>query len=120
MPRIKAVEPRMYVVVRSGLDAIYRMVQGGHALAAFSMNHPEECKEWDNQYLIYLSTFLESNLQQLFLDLMKYSDEMEGKGFPVAIFKEPDQNDQMTAIAVFEDGTGHVSKLLEKLPLARV
>jgi hypothetical protein len=115
---VKPVEPRMYVVVRKDLDQTYRMVQGAHALAAYAMDYPDRAREWDNEYLIFLGTFLEASLEKLFLGLMQYSDEMEGVGFPIAVFKEPDQKDQLTAIAVFEDGRGHVSKLLRHLPLA--
>jgi len=115
---VKPVDPRMYVVVRKDLDQTYRMVQGAHALAAYTMDYPVWAKEWGNKYLIFLGTFLEANLKKVFLELTAYSDEMEGEGFPIAIFKEPDQMDQLTAIAVFEDGTGHVSKLLGHLSLA--
>jgi len=121
---VKPVEPRMYVIVRSDLEAIYRMVQGGHALASYTMSYPKETKEWDNEYLIYLSTFLEGNLRKVYDTLVDYRmahyDKKTGDVFKVAKFHEPDQNDQMTAIAVFENGSGHVSKLLGKLPLAKV
>lgn len=108
---VKPIVPRMYVVVRKDLDQTYRMVQGSHALAQYALEHPEELKVWNNEYLIFLSTFLEVNMQNLYRKLVS-------KGFTVSKFNEPDQNGQMTAIALFEDGSGRVTRALEKLPLA--
>ncbi len=101
----------MYVVVRSDFDASYRMVQGAHALTKYVQENPNTAQVWNNEYLIFLRTFLEINLKEIHSNLV-------ANGFTVAAFNEPDQNFQMTALAVYEDGSGHVAKILKGLQLA--
>lgn len=98
-------EPRMYVIVRGDLSETYRMVQGAHALAQFAIEHSEEFKKWNNQYLIFLKVF---NLISLY-DLMEY----RFKKAKISVFKEPDLDNQPTAIAIYDNG-----KLVQELPLA--
>ena len=47
-------KPRLYVLVRKDLNPIYACVQGCHAVSQFCLNRPEQAKEWNNEYLIYL------------------------------------------------------------------
>ena len=46
-------EPRMYLILRE--DLAYKYIQGGHVLAAFALEHPDQLKAWNNGYLICLS-----------------------------------------------------------------
>jgi hypothetical protein len=109
----KPCRPQMYVVVRADFSPIYKMVQGGHALAAHNMEYPDILSGvWKNEYLIYLEVFLEVNMSNLY-------DDLVSKGFKVAKFHEPDQRDQMTGIAIYEDGSGKVKKALEGIPTAK-
>lgn len=43
---------RLYVLIDQKLDAVYGCVQGGHAVAQWLLEHPNQ--EWNNSYLIYL------------------------------------------------------------------
>jgi hypothetical protein len=108
----KPTRPQMYVIVRGDFSSTYKMVQGTHALAAYALNHPEKLKTWNNEYLIFLETFLEQNLKSLYVKLLT-------KDIVVSAFREPDQNNQITAIAVYEDGTGRVKKALDGLSTAK-
>jgi len=98
-------EPRMYIIVRGDLSETYRLVQGAHALAQYALEYPEEFKKWNNQYLIFLKVF---NLISLY-DLMEY----RFKKAKISVFKEPDLDNQPTAIAILCDG-----KIIKDLSLA--
>lgn len=68
---------RLYVLIDQKLDAVYGCVQGGHAVAQWLLEHPNQ--EWNNSYLIYL-----------------YAD-LVNKDY--SSFYEPDLDNQLTAIA---------------------
>lgn len=88
-------EPRMYVIVRKELSDSYRMVQGAHALASYSLKYPASFKKWNNEYLIFLGTFLPEGLKQIKEKLFEEKVKFAG-------FFEPDLN-QETALCVFFD-----------------
>lgn len=82
---------RLYVLVDKSLEPVYGCVQGGHAVAQWLLEHPEQ--KWNNSYLIYLRC----NLYSLKRRLTKL-----GKDF--SIFKEPDLDNRITALACEDDG----------------
>jgi len=98
-------EPRMYVVVRRDLSETYRMVQGSHALSEYALKYPDKFKQWNNQYLIFLSVFNLKALRDLKINLT-------GK-IEFSTFYEPDLDNQETAIALYATG-----ELVKNLPLA--
>lgn len=49
---------RLYVLIDQKLDAVYGCVQGGHAVAQWLLEHPNQ--DWNNNYLIYLYADMES------------------------------------------------------------
>ncbi len=108
----KPTRPQMYVIVRSDFSNVYKMVQGNHAQVAYGFEYPHNLRTWNNEYLIYLETFLECNLKEVYEKLLR-------AGIDVSSFKEPDQNNQMTAVAVYEDGSGKVKKALDGLSTAK-
>jgi hypothetical protein len=86
----------MYILVRKDLEAIYRMVQGAHALAAYGM-HPdthESFFEWGNQTIVFLGVRNEA-------ELLEVNEYLHEKGIYHASFCEPDLSNQMTAIACY-------------------
>lgn len=99
------------MITRRDLDPGYQAVQSMHALRQFTAEHPEVDREW----------FERSN----YLGLLSVSDEIELKnlieraslqGIRFSIFREPDIEDQITAIAL-EPGPKS-KKLCSRLPLA--
>ena len=88
---------RMYVLVRVDLENIYRCVQGCHALAQFAIDHPDEFRQWNNGYLIFLGIRFPREIiewkQRLWLANKKFSS-----------FSEPDQDGVNTAIACYDTG----------------
>lgn len=110
---IEMCEPRMYLILRE--DLAYKYIQGGHALAQFALEHRDKFEEWNNEYLINLSVFNGLALQELDTELIS---KIGGRQI-YSIFFEPDlQSPLPTAICIFEDGGGFVSKLLKDLKLA--
>jgi hypothetical protein len=94
---------KLYVIVRKDLTIAQRAVQAGHAVAEFCLHSP--FSRWTNGTLIYLGV---KGLYQL--EKLKY--KLEEQGTRVIEFREPDLNNQITAIA-----TDQESELLERLNL---
>ena len=82
--------------------AVYKGVQGGHAVSEWMLLGDDR---WQNHTLVYLKVKDERELKKWFKRL---SDE----GVTCAPFHEPDVGDEMTAFAVFGAGDA-----LSKLPL---
>jgi hypothetical protein len=94
---------KLYVIVRKDLCIAQRAVQAGHAVAEFCLHSP--FSRWSNGTLIYLGV---KGLPQL--ERAKY--KLEEQGIRVIEFREPDLNNQITAIATDEH-----SEVLERLNL---
>ncbi len=94
---------KLYVIVRKDLSISQRAVQAGHAVAEFLLHGP--FSRWSNGTLIYLGV---KGLNQL--ENIKFKFQREDISF--VEFKEPDLNNETTAIA-----TNVHSKYIEKLNL---
>lgn len=80
------------MVSRRDLRPGAQAVQAAHALADFSVAHPEVFRDWHkHNYLVFLSVADEAAL----LDLLR---RLEGAGCPVTPFREPDMGGALTAI----------------------
>ena len=80
---------KLYVIVRKDLSTSQQAVQAGHALAE-TMLHGQ-FSSWKNGPLIYLGV---KGLEQI--EKLKRNFELEG--IPYIEFKEPDLNNETTAI----------------------
>lgn len=74
------------LLIDQKLDAVYGCVQGGHAVAQWLLEHPNQ--EWNNSYLIYL-----------YADLDKWKVRLDLVNKDYSSFYEPDLGNQLTAIA---------------------
>lgn len=90
---------RLYVLIDQKLDVVYGCVQGGHAVAQWLLEHPNQ--NWNNNYLIYL-----------YADLDKWRGRLDLTNKDYSMFREPDLNNQLTAIALQDDG-----RMFKKLKL---
>jgi hypothetical protein len=81
---------KLYVIVRKDLSTSQQAVQAGHALAEFLLHG--HFSRWQNGTLIYLGV---KGLRQL--ENIKHKLSMDGISF--SEFKEPDLNNETTAIA---------------------
>lgn len=80
---------KLYVLVRKDLPSSYRAVQAGHAVAKWLLY---DNKTWRNSTLIYLEVKNEAVLKEWIIKLKK-------EGLPCVYFREPDINNQVTAVA---------------------
>lgn len=92
---------RLYVLLSKDLDPIYAGVQGGHAVAQWLIDN-KDTQIWNNEYLIYLTA-----------DLNEWIIKLKIKELNFSVFKEPDLNDKITAIAIVNEGK--IFKGLKKL-----
>ena len=86
---------KLYLVTRADLPAGAQAVQAAHALRQFIAEHPERDREWyeTSNYLALLVVPSEA-------DLLRLYTKAERRGVPAAAFREPDQGDALTAIAL--------------------
>lgn len=91
-------QKKMYVLVRKDLPETYRILQGSHAIAEYSLRgDPELYKEWNNHILVYLGVPNEDVLKLWALKLTDKDKRWVG-------FCEPDLKGQLTAIACIDNG----------------
>lgn len=102
---------KLYVITRNDLTPGQQAVQSMHALRQFTADHPEIDKLWFEQsnYLGLLSVKNEYELHILIQRAMQ-------NNIRFSVFKEPDIEDQVTAIAL-EPGP-LTKKLCSSLKLA--
>jgi hypothetical protein len=107
---MRETKPKMYLILREELA--YKYIQGGHALAQYALEHGSSFRDWNNGYLICLSVFNGMALRDV-------ATKFEQHGLSFSKFVEPDLESELpTALAIFEDGTGYVSKFVKDLSLA--
>jgi hypothetical protein len=88
----------MYVLVRKDLSETYRIIQGSHAIAEYSLRgNLEKYRAWNNGTVIFLGV---RNEQALDLWSLKLKDR--GKDF--ITWREPDLKCQTTSLACIDTG----------------
>ena len=93
---------RLYVLCSNKLDPIYAAVQGGHAIAEFMMDQQEgienHCRsvyredKWYNDTVVYLSVDVD--------EWHEYLDNFDHLWYYYSTWYEPDQGNELTAIAL--------------------
>ena len=92
---------RLYVLVNKRLRPVYGCVQGGHAVAQWMINNPNQ--DWNNSYLIYVSA-----------DISKWKERLNILEIDYTEFREPDLNNQVTALAILNN-----DKIFKNLKLVK-
>lgn len=95
---------KMYILTRNDISSSYAAAQGGHALA--QMYEEGKTENWRNGYLIYLSL--------PYSQIPEWIWKLEKEEIPHAIWREPDQNNEITAIAAYPEN-GNIFKKLKLL-----
>jgi len=93
---------RLYVLIDKSLEPVYGCVQGGHVVAQWLLEHPEQT--WNNSYLIYL-----------YADVKRYKKKLIRNNVDFSQFREPDLDGKITAIACIDSG-----KLFKNLHTVKV
>ena len=102
---------KLTTISRRDLTPGQQAVQASHAALDFTFSHPREAAEWHkhSNYLINLSVADEAHLESL-------SANLRLAGIKVTEFREPDLDDQLTAIAFLSDEK--TKKFTSGLPLS--
>lgn len=102
---------KLYVITRRDLEPGYQAVQSMHALRQFTAEHPERDREWfdNSNYLGLLSVTDEPALNVII-------EQAVNQNIRLSVFREPDIDNQITAIAL-EPGPKS-KKICSKLKLA--
>jgi len=88
---------KMYVLVREDLDPVHQMVQGGHAVAQYLLEHGTK-HNWNNGYMIYLAVKDEK-------ELIEWEKKIHAVDTKFATFTETDWGEPTkTAIACIDFG----------------
>lgn len=85
----------MYVLTRRDLNKKQQAVQSGHAIAEYLLNYPET--SWDNGTLVYLVVHNEE-------ELLVWAERLNAEGLTWKGFREPDRNNELTALATVSEG----------------
>ncbi len=98
-------------MVRSDIPVGLQMAQSVHAAFLFAQKHPELTTEWleNSQYLVIVSVPSEDHLIAKSLHAKKL-------GITHEVWREPDLNDEVTAIALEPSAASR--RLCANLPLA--
>lgn len=100
---------KLSTVTRRDLTAGSQSVQSTHAAIQFVFEHPEIAQIWfKDPYLAQLSVENEEKLHELIYKLQK-------NHIKYSIFREPDLDNQITAIAI--EPSDKTRRLLSNLPL---
>ena len=99
---------RLYIIGRADLPAGLRSAQAGHAAFSFALEHPKAMRKWGNEYLILVEAPDK-------LRLHWFASKAKRLGIPVAEWREPDLNNELTAIAL--GPTPLTQQLCSGLPL---
>jgi peptidyl-tRNA hydrolase len=102
---------KLFLVTRRDLEPGYQAVQTCHAIRQFSADHKEVDCEWFNNsnYLAMLSVENE-------IELMRLIVSANDKGLKHSVFREPDFDGAITAIAL--EPHPHTAAMCSSLPLA--
>lgn len=98
-------------MTRQDLAPGYALTQTVHAMADFSISHPREFQQWhsSSNYLACLSVKDEQSLQALEFKLLS-------EGIKHTTFREPDIQNQITAIAI--EPSDRAKRICSSFPLA--
>lgn len=105
------INQKLIVITRRDLSPGCQAVQAAHAAIEFQHEHFKIAKQWNSEskYLIFLSVQNEQSLLILLEKIQKH-------GLKYSVFREPDINNEITAIAM--EPSDKSKKLCSNLPLA--
>src|SRR4051812_27183786 len=101
----------MYVIINDGLPPGAQAAQAVHAAFDFCYEHPRLAYDWheDSNYLVLLAAPSEA-------DLLVLARRAHDANLAYTLIREPDYNDQVTAIVLAAGLTAR--RLCSNLPLA--
>lgn len=105
---------KLYLVVRADLSAAQQAVQVAHALQEYNLTHPGPTLDWyrASNTIAFLSVPDEAALT----DLVEVARQ---RAFTYAPFREPDRNDELTAVVLGPEAQRLVRRLSPALKETR-
>jgi len=100
---------RLYVLIRNDLPSAVQAVQAGHAVAKWALSDGEKDHRWGNEVLVYLKSDNEKAL-------LTTAELLDLFGITPEIWREPDLENQATAMAVCHPSA---QSFFKKFPLLR-
>ena len=102
---------KLYVIVRNDISPGRQIAQACHGMRQFYEEHPLIDKEWfvKSNYIVVLNAKDEMHLFETMEEAVK-------KNVSFSAFKEPDLNDEVTAIVLAPSAIS--AKMCRRLPLA--
>ena len=89
---------RIYTITRKDISPAQKAVQSMHAGMQYMIDHnPHLDYQWNNGSIICLELGTEKALR-------RWIKKLEDKGIKISIFREPDMNHEITAIAALHHG----------------
>lgn len=89
---------RIYTITRADLSIGQKATQSNHASTQYLIDHsPHKNGEWNNGSIICLQLGNEKSLK-------KWLKKLEENGIKTSLFREPDMNYEITAIAALHEG----------------
>lgn len=100
---------KIFLVTRADLDPGQQAVQAAHALQEFNIQHSNLARDWHEKSntLAFLAVPNEKALHALWR-------KARDRCIPTSGFREPDRQNELTALAIGPEGKG----LVRSLPLA--
>lgn len=100
---------KLYLITRADLSIAQQAVQAAHALQEYNVLHPGPVLEWyrASNTIAFLAVPDE-------LALFDLVDVARARGYTTAPFREPDRNDELTAVVLGPEA----HRLVRRLPLA--
>lgn len=84
---------KLYVLVSDKLTSIYGAVQGGHAVAQYMLDNSRKKNKWKNETIVYLKC-----------NIKIIKTKLDIRGLDYSSWYEPDLDNELTAIAIYDDG----------------
>lgn len=91
---------KLYILIKDGMAVGLQAAQGTHAAVQYVLDNPNQT--WNNDTLV----LLECN------NLRKYTKKIKYSGLEYTEFREPNQDNIVTSIAVYAE-----TNIFKKLPL---
>lgn len=99
---------RIYTITRKDISIGQKIVQSNHASTQYLIDHSPHLEgKWSNGSIICLELGSEKSLK-------KWMKKLEENGIKYSIFREPDMNHEITAIAAL-----HTGEIFHGIPLIK-
>lgn len=97
-PKIDTKRERIYTITRKDISPSQKAVQSMHAGMQYMIDHnPHLDFKWNNGSIICLELGTEKALR-------RWIKKLKDRGIKISIFREPDMNHEITAIAALHQG----------------